>query len=158
MLNASPRDGDTVDVPIQAVGGITTWEDVVEYIMLGASAVQLCTGIMWKGYGHFNKILTGLSEYMDREKIDSFETIRGKALPYIKTIQELATEPPLAAEVNPDICINLVKGGCEHCRNVCFYGAIKFAPKMSVNRENCDGCGLCVEVCPSGALKLMPKE
>ena len=143
-----------VDIPIQAVGGISTWEDVVEYIMLGASAVQICTSIMWLGYDHFQTILDGLNQYMDEEKLDSLESIRGKALPYIKTIDDLAQDEPLFAKLNPDRCTNLIKGGCEMCRNVCFYGAINFDPRMSLIRENCDGCGLCMEVCPKGALTL----
>ena len=143
-----------VKIPIQAVGGVSTWEDVVEYIMLGASAVQICTSIMWKGYGQFGKILEGLSEYMDKEGLDSLEAVRGKALPYIKTIEDLAKNPPLFATIDEAKCTNLQKGGCELCRNVCFYGAIKFAPKMTLIRENCDGCGLCTEVCPKGALTL----
>ena len=147
-----------VDVPIQAVGGISTWEDVVEYIMLGASAVQICTSIMWNGYEHFQKILDGLTGYMQQEGIDSLESIRGKTLPYIKTIEDLAKEPPMVAQVNPEVCTNLKKGGCELCRPVCFYGAIRFDPKLSLIQENCDGCGLCTEVCPVGALAMVLSE
>ena len=147
-----------VDVPIQAVGGISTWEDVVEYIMLGASAVQICTSIMWNGYDHFQKILDGLTEYMQQEGIDSLESIRGKTLPYIKTIEDLAQEPPRVAQVDPDVCTNLKKGGCELCRPVCFYGAIRFDPKLSLIQENCDGCGLCTEICPVGALAMVLSE
>ncbi|WP_300459402.1 tRNA-dihydrouridine synthase [Desulfobacula sp.] len=143
-----------VKIPIQAVGGVTSWEDVIEYIMLGASAVQICTSIMWQGYGQFQKILDGLGQYMEDEGLDSLEKIRGKALPHIKTIEALAQNPPLFATLDPESCSNLTKGGCELCGNVCFYGAIKFDPNMSLIRENCDGCGLCIEICPKGALTL----
>ena len=68
-----------VKTPISACGGITTWEDVVEYVMLGATTVQICTSIMWQGYGHFETLLKGLKEYMDREKLNSLDPIRGKA-------------------------------------------------------------------------------
>ena len=146
-----------VDTPIMAVGGISSWEDVVEYMMLGASAVQICTSIMWNGYEHFQKILDGLSAYMEEEGLTSLESIRGKTLPHIKTIEELAQEPPLFAHVDPEKCVNLKKGGCELCRPVCFYGAIRFDPRLSIIQDNCDGCGLCMEVCPHGALTLGPK-
>ena len=127
-------------------------------MMLGASAVQICTSIMWNGYEHFQKILDGLTEYMQQEGIDSLESIRGKTLPYIKTIEDLAQEPPRVAQVDPDVCTNLKKGGCELCRPVCFYGAIRFDPKLSLIRENCDGCGLCTEICPVGALAMVLSE
>jgi len=45
--------------------GSPTWEDVVEYIMLGATTVQVCTSIMWQGYGHFQTLLKGLEGYME---------------------------------------------------------------------------------------------
>jgi dihydropyrimidine dehydrogenase (NAD+) subunit PreA len=143
-----------VSIPIAAVGGVSTWEDIVEYMMLGASAIQICTSIMWHGYGHFQKLLKGLTEYMDKEGIHSLESIRGKTLPHIMTIEDLAKKPAMAIQVDPDACINLTKGGCEQCLDVCFYGAIAFEPKFTLFPENCDGCGLCTEICPAGALRL----
>jgi dihydropyrimidine dehydrogenase (NAD+) subunit PreA len=145
-----------VKVPISACGGISTWEDVVEYFMLGAATVQICTSIMWHGYGQFQTFLKGLSDYMDREGLKSLETIRGKALPHIVTIDELAKRPALVAKVNPEKCVNLTKGGCELCGRVCFYGSIRFAPRLTLDTAKCDGCGLCTEICPSEALELAP--
>jgi dihydropyrimidine dehydrogenase (NAD+) subunit PreA len=145
-----------VQIPISAVGGISTWEDVVEYMMIGATTVQVCTSVMWHGYDFFQKLAQGLLAYMERENLDSLEQIRGKALPHIVTIEELARQSPLSVQVDPTQCINLTKGGCELCGNSCFYGAIEFSPKLTLHRENCDGCGLCTEICPHGALTLLP--
>ncbi len=144
-----------VRIPISACGGINTWEDVVEYMMLGATTVQICTSIMWHGYSYFQTLLKGLSDYMKREGINSFETILGKTLPHIVTIDELAKRPVMVAQVERKKCINLKKGRCELCGKVCFYGAIEFAPRLKLDREKCDGCGLCTEVCPGEALKLV---
>ena len=146
-----------VNIPISAVGGVSTWEDVIEYMMIGATTIQICTSIMWHGYDFFKEVLDDLTVYMEREGLDSLEQIRGKALPHIVPIEELAKRPPLMAQVDPEKCINLTKGGCELCGDSCFYGAIEFAPKLILHRENCDGCGLCTEVCPAGALKLLPE-
>jgi dihydropyrimidine dehydrogenase (NAD+) subunit PreA len=143
-----------VKIPISAVGGVTTWEDVVEYFMIGASSIQICTSIMWKGYGHFRTILRGLEEYLDSNGFSSLEEIRGKALPHITTIEELAKRTPEVSVVDPDTCINLTKGGCKKCGPVCFYQAIEFSPTLKLKPENCDGCGLCVEICPVSALHL----
>lgn len=145
-----------VRTPISACGGITTWEDAVEYIMLGATTVQICTSIMWNGYGHFKTIIGGLEGYLEREKLDSLEAIRGKTLPYITTIDEVSKRPPLVSRVDPDKCTNLKKGGCELCGRVCFYGAIEFSPRLKLKPEKCDGCNLCVEICPVSALRLAP--
>jgi len=143
-----------VKTPIIAVGGIQSWEDIVEYIMLGASAVQVCTSIMWNGYEHFNTLISGLDAYMVAENLSSLEEIRGKALPYIKTIQEFAQEPPKYVKFEEKLCMNLKKGGCALCGKVCFYGAISFNPTILVEPTKCDGCGLCMEICPSKALSL----
>ena len=145
-----------VRIPISACGGISTWEDIVEYVMLGATTVQVCTSVMWHGYGYFRTLLRGLSDYLKREGLDSLETIRGKTLPYIVTIDELAKRPAKVAQVDPAKCLNLTKGGCELCGQVCFYGAIDFAPRLKLSPPECDGCGLCVEICPVGALTLVP--
>jgi dihydropyrimidine dehydrogenase (NAD+) subunit PreA len=143
-----------VKTPISACGGITTWEDVVEYVMLGATTVQICTSIMWQGYGHFQTILRGLKDYLDRENLSSLKAVQGKALPYIVTIDEASKRPPLVVQVDPAKCINLTKGRCEACGKVCFYGGIEFSPKLILKSQNCDGCNLCVEICPVSALRL----
>jgi dihydropyrimidine dehydrogenase (NAD+) subunit PreA len=146
-----------VKIPISAIGGINSWEDIVEYMMLGATTVQTVTSIMWHGFDHFQKLLTGLSDYMDREGLDSLESIRGKTLPHIVTIEEEAKRPPMVCRVDPETCVNLKKGGCELCGKVCFYGAIKFDPRIIVSAEKCDGCGMCIEICPHAALRLVDK-
>jgi dihydropyrimidine dehydrogenase (NAD+) subunit PreA len=145
-----------VKIPISACGGITTWEDVVEYMMIGATTVQICTSIMWQGYGHFQTLLKGLEGYMEAEKIESLDAIRGKTLPYITTIEEVSKRPPLVSKVDAEKCTNLKKGGCELCGKGCFYGAIEFSPRLKIIEKNCDGCNLCVELCPVGALRLVP--
>ncbi len=146
-----------VKTPISAVGGVSSWEDVVEYVMLGATTVQVCTSVMWKGYGHFVTLLQGVEEYLERKGLSSLDEIRGKALPHITTIEEMAKRPPLVVEVEPDLCINLKNDGCKECGKVCFYQAIDFAPKLTLKPENCDGCNLCVEICPTSALRLIGK-
>ena len=143
-----------VKIPISACGGITTWEDVVEYVMLGATTVQICTSIMWQGYGHFQTILQGLKDYLDRENLSSLKAVQGKALPHILTIEEASKLPPLVVQVDPEKCINLTKGRCEACGKVCFYGGIEFSPKLTLKSQKCDGCNLCVEICPVSALRL----
>lgn len=65
-----------VDVPIIGIGGITTAEDAVEFIMAGATAIQV-------GSGNFIKpdisvdIIRGIKDFMNKEGIKSLEEIRG---------------------------------------------------------------------------------
>lgn len=57
-----------LEIPVIGVGGITTWEDTVEIIMAGASAVQIGTAL-FKGYEVFREITNGLSNYLDRRSL-----------------------------------------------------------------------------------------
>lgn len=65
-----------VDVPIIGIGGIMSSEDAVEFIMAGATAIQV-------GSGNFVKpdlcidIIEGIEEFMKREGIENLEEIRG---------------------------------------------------------------------------------
>jgi dihydroorotate dehydrogenase (NAD+) catalytic subunit len=51
-------------IPIIGVGGITVWEDVVEFLLAGASAVQIGTAILWKDISIFSELVEGLSRYI----------------------------------------------------------------------------------------------
>jgi len=68
-----------VNLPILGMGGITTWEDAIEFIMAGATAVAV-------GMANFTNpratmdILEGIDAYMDRENISDINQIRGIAL------------------------------------------------------------------------------
>jgi len=55
---------ENVDIPIIGVGGITTGEDALEYIMAGASAVQVGSGIYYRGLDIFKKINNEMETWM----------------------------------------------------------------------------------------------
>ena len=57
-----------LEIPVIGVGGVSTWEDAVEMIMAGASAVQVGTALL-RGYGIFEEITTGLSRYLERKSL-----------------------------------------------------------------------------------------
>lgn len=53
-----------VDVPVIGVGGITTGLDAIEFMMAGASAVQVGTGVYYRGYDIFQKINSEIQEFL----------------------------------------------------------------------------------------------
>jgi dihydroorotate dehydrogenase (NAD+) catalytic subunit len=71
---------EEISIPIIGVGGITSWQHAVEYIMAGASAVQIGTGVTWKNLDIFGEIRKGLLNFMTDEGYGSIDEIRGKAL------------------------------------------------------------------------------
>jgi dihydropyrimidine dehydrogenase (NAD+) subunit PreA len=62
-------------------GGISKWQDAVEYMALGASAVQLCTAVMWEGFQLIDKLTTGLERYLIKHNFEVLSSIVGRALP-----------------------------------------------------------------------------
>ena len=65
---------------IVGVGGIETAEDAVEYIMAGASALQVGTVIHKKGIGVFKELSRGLEEFMNHEGYETVSAMTGVAL------------------------------------------------------------------------------
>ena len=70
---------EAVDIPIIGVGGIYTFEDVVEFLFAGARAVQIGTAIMEEGVGVFDKINHGLEEFMKIKGYSSIDEMVGLA-------------------------------------------------------------------------------
>ena len=70
---------EAVDIPLIGVGGIYTFEDVVEFIFAGARAVQIGTAIMDEGVDVFNRINVGLEGFMEEKGYSSIDEMVGIA-------------------------------------------------------------------------------
>jgi dihydroorotate dehydrogenase (NAD+) catalytic subunit len=70
---------ETVEIPIIGVGGVESWRDAVEYMMAGATAVQIGSAIGRKGLSVFQVIVQGLQEYLEREGLENIGDIVGVA-------------------------------------------------------------------------------
>ena len=57
----------SVDIPVIGVGGITTGEDALEYIMAGASAVQIGSAIYYRGIDVFKDICKEMETWMKEQ-------------------------------------------------------------------------------------------
>jgi len=68
---------EEVDVPIIGCGGVTTWQDAVEFLLAGASAVQIGTAIASKGLGVFKSVARGIDSYLHRKGFRSVKEIVG---------------------------------------------------------------------------------
>lgn len=65
------------NIPIIGVGGISNYEDVVEFLYAGASAVQIGTSIMYEGIGIFSKIKDKLKFFMKENDFKSIDEMIG---------------------------------------------------------------------------------
>ncbi|HEX3039281.1 MAG TPA: dihydroorotate dehydrogenase [Caproiciproducens sp.] len=66
-----------VKIPIVGMGGVSKWEDAVELMLAGASALQIGTVLFTDPYAPV-KILDGLNHYLDQNKIASVTELTGK--------------------------------------------------------------------------------
>jgi len=69
-------------VPVIGCGGISTWQDVVEYMLAGASAVQIGSVLGSAGPRIFNSITKDLKKYIERKGIMKISEIVGIAHKY----------------------------------------------------------------------------
>ncbi len=68
---------ERVKVPIIGCGGITNWRDAVEFLLAGASAVQIGTAIATKGSSVFKSVTRGIESYLRRKGFESVNEIVG---------------------------------------------------------------------------------
>jgi dihydropyrimidine dehydrogenase (NAD+) subunit PreA len=144
---------------IFGLGGVTSWYDAVEHMMVGAKAVQIVTGVLWYGYGIIDRLMDGLTKFIDEKGFEGVNELVGRVLPKVIAHSDLSFEEWGAAFVDPEACIS-----CCRCLDPCkdaAGGALYFDAEAQVvrsNPEDCIGCGLCTNICPAGAIELLPKE
>jgi dihydropyrimidine dehydrogenase (NAD+) subunit PreA len=148
-------------LPLSGIGGIETWIDALEYILLGASTIQVTTGIIHYGYDIVEDMIEGLSDFMAEKGISSVSELVGKTLPSIKEPDKFDVKKQGAANYDIDRCI-----GCGQCYTVCRdaggqaleWDKEKRRPKPI--QDKCLSCMICNFICPVSGLityKAMPE-
>jgi len=66
-----------VKVPIIGCGGITNWRDAVEFLLAGATAVQIGTAVALKGPNVFKIVAQGIDAYLKKKGFRSVNEIVG---------------------------------------------------------------------------------
>ncbi len=140
-----------VGIPISAIGGIETWRDAVEFLLVGAGSLQVCTSVMHYGFRIVKEMIAGLEQYMDDKGFKTIDEIVGKALPNITTWENLNLKHKVVAQIDRDKCI-----GCQICYIACEDGAHQSIALSAdkndrvpqIIEDHCVGCNLCSLVCP----------
>src|SRR5438270_932485 len=76
-------------VSISGIGGIERSHDALEFMLLGASTVQLCTGVMLHGVKMIDELNEGLEKFMVDKSFNSVQDVVGKSLGYFSTHMDL---------------------------------------------------------------------
>lgn len=137
-----------VEIDISAVGGITTWKDGVEFLLVGAKNLQLCTSVMKWGLRIIDDLKEGLEFYLATKGYKSPSEIVGKSLVYLTSHESLSREYKVLAEIDQTKCLK--DGRCYLACLEAGHQAIEFGEDRipQVSGEKCVGCGLCATVCP----------
>ncbi|MCZ6725703.1 MAG: dihydroorotate dehydrogenase [Thaumarchaeota archaeon] len=69
----------SLNIPIIGCGGVTTWEDAIEFFMVGATAVQVGTAIASRDLIVFQEIVDGIIKYLEEKGHDDLKGIIGIA-------------------------------------------------------------------------------
>src|SRR3984957_18330376 len=63
QLASDPETG----LPVSGIGGVATWQDAAEFILLGCGSVQVCTAVMHYGFRIVEDLIDGLQNWMDEK-------------------------------------------------------------------------------------------
>lgn len=65
---------DVLDIPVIGVGGVSNWADAIEFMMAGASAVEIGSAV-YEDLSVFASVSMGISDYLDRKNLTLKELI-----------------------------------------------------------------------------------
>ena len=138
---------------LSASGGIETWQDALEFMLLGSGSVQITTAVMQYGYRIIDDLKAGLNLYLAEKGFGNVREAVGLGLDTLsETTDALERDTVVFPRILPERCI-----GCGRCVISCADGghqAISLDDKRRpvLNGGKCVGCHLCVLVCPQRAI------
>ncbi|MBU2649200.1 NAD-dependent dihydropyrimidine dehydrogenase subunit PreA [bacterium] len=151
-----------LNLPLSGIGGIETWVDALEYILLGSGPIQVTTGIIHYGYRIVEDMIEGLSDFMVEKGISSVGELVGKANANLKTTDHFELDRQGITQYDLDQCV-----GCGQCVIVCNDAAGQALDWDETTRrphlieDKCLSCMICSFICPVEGLitfKEMPRD
>lgn len=143
---------------ISGMGGVETWRDALEFILMGSGSIQVTTAVMQYGYRIIDDLKAGLNYYLAQMGYASVKDIIGAGLDVVSdSTDDLERDSILFPRFDSEKCI-----GCGRCVISCMDGghqAIRFEErKPKLDGSKCVGCHLCILVCPQGAIRPATKR
>ena len=133
---------------ISGMGGVETWKDSLDFLLLGAKSIQVTTAVMQYGYKIIDDLKMGLKIYLSKNDTN-IDKICSLALNRLKENDALPRDIIIYPKFDRKSCM-----GCLRCYVSCRDGghqAISYDEdrKPILDAKKCVGCHLCVYVCPT---------
>ena len=138
---------------LSAMGGIETWRDAMEFILMGAGSIQITTAVMQYGYRIIDDLKAGMNLYLKEKGFSCLREAIGQGLDTLsETTDVLERDTVIFPKFVRERCI-----GCGRCAISCGDGghqAIRLDDSRSpvLDGKKCVGCHLCLLVCPQRAI------
>jgi len=144
---------------LSGMGGVETWLDALEFILMGASSIQVTTAVMQYGYRIIEDLKDGLNFYLSEKGFSSVGQVVGLGLDSLsETTDVLERDTIQYPKFLRERCV-----GCGRCMISCADGGHQ-AIRLDENRrpvldgKRCVGCHLCLLVCPQQAISPSAKR
>lgn len=148
---------------ISVIGGIVSKEHPIEALLLGATTVQISSGILWKSLRLIKESVKFLDEFMQKFGFKAINDFRGISLPLVTSnAQNVLEYRENATKKNNQrmfmsISDNCIK--CGRCMDCCCLAIKKNkSGNLYVEHELCSGCGWCIYKCEKNAIKRVEAE
>src|SRR5262249_41384463 len=112
---------EKIPLPISAMGGISTWKDAAEFLLLGAASLQVCTAVMHYGFRIIEDLCDGLADWMDSKGFAAIADFRGASLPLVSDFKNFDLSFRAVARIDERKCIrcNLCYVACNDAAHQC---------------------------------------
>ena len=138
---------------LSAMGGVETWTDALEFLLMGAGSIQVTTAVMQYGYRIIEDLKSGLLLYLEEKGFENVKDVTGLGLSSVsESTDVLERDTVIYPKFIRDKCI-----GCGRCSISCADGGHQVI-RMNADRRpvmdpsKCVGCHLCILVCPQRAI------